>query len=540
MGKRQRDCAECGGPVGIIGRDLCCRCTARAKDAAAKQPCPDCSRSRVLVVETGRCVICSRRCAQCGHKVRFAEAVLCRGCQRKADLQARQQDCPRCGKPGYLRVDPGWCGHCSRPRPSKKPPRVCVACGVLRRHAGRGMCSRCWQRHPDRPHVAGEHLLARLADPPDWLPGLITCLADGYSPGRACVAVTELGRLLDDEHSNHPPSLLDRARRSGRSMGPLARSMQDFFTEHGLAMPTDHNERLAAGRRQRRIEAAPEPLRPAIAGFAEFMLTAKARARRAGTLPRSDSTIEAALAAVRDFASFLNSERGKQDWATVELGDVEAFLVSLPKSRQRRLTVLRQFFRFARSHRLVLVDPTKSLDRKEAKGFRGRTLTLEQQRRLFQRWTTDLLVHPHESLVGILALLHGASSREVRLLTCDDVDPLRQTVRLGERPHPVPMDPASWTIVQRCLAQRASWRTANPHVIVTKGTKAGRSPASVAYLSHVLDDCGFGPRMIRCTRLIDLVNTMDPKLVAAAFGMTAEAAMIYLADFVDPTRLPNP
>ncbi|GAA3139559.1 hypothetical protein GCM10020255_015710 [Rhodococcus baikonurensis] len=92
----------------------------------------------------------------------------------------------------------------------------------------------------------GEHLLARLADPPDWLPGLITCLADGYSPGRACVAVTELGRLLDDEHSNHPPSLLDRARRSGRSMGPLARSMQDFFTEHGLAMPTDHNERLAA------------------------------------------------------------------------------------------------------------------------------------------------------------------------------------------------------------------------------------------------------------------------------------------------------
>lgn len=46
--------------------------------------------------------------------------------------------------------------------------------------------------------------------------------------------------------------------------------------------------------------------------------------------------------------------------------------------------------------------------------------------------------------------------------------------------------------------------------------------------------------MIRCTRLVDLVNTMDPKLVAAAFGMTAEAAMIYLADFVDPTRLPNP
>ena len=101
------------------------------------------------------------------------------------------------------------------------------------------------------------------------------------------------------------------------------------------------------------------------------------------------------------------------------------------------------------------------------------------------------------------------------------------------------MDPASWSVLERCLAHRESWGTANPHVIVTKGTKAGRSPASVAYLSHVLDDCGFGPRMIRSTRLIDLVNTMDPKLVAAAFGMTPEATMIYLADYVDPTRLPD-
>jgi hypothetical protein len=33
---------------------------------------------------------------------------------------------------------------------------------------------------------------------------------------------------------------------------------------------------------------------------------------------------------------------------------------------------------------------------------------------------------------------------------------------------------------------------------------------------------------------------MDPKLVAVAFGMDPESAMIYLSDHVDPTRLPNP
>jgi hypothetical protein len=89
------------------------------------------------------------------------------------------------------------------------------------------------------------------------------------------------------------------------------------------------------------------------------------------------------------------------------------------------------------------------------------------------------------------------------------------------------------------LTHRAQWPTANPHVIVTKGTKAGRAAPSTAYLSHVLDPCGYSPRMIRNTRLVDLVNTMDAKLVAAAFGMTPEATMIYLADHIDATRLPT-
>ncbi|MGP4087839.1 hypothetical protein [Streptomyces sp. KR55] len=49
-------------------------------------------------------------------------------------------------------------------------------------------------------------------------------------------------------------------------------------------------------------------------------------------------------------------------------------------------------------------------------------------------------------------LLHGASSTEVRLLQITDIDPAAQTVRLGKRPHSIPLDPASWTVLQRCLA----------------------------------------------------------------------------------------
>jgi site-specific recombinase XerC len=399
------------------------------------------------------------------------------------------------------------------------------------------MCSRCWQRHPQRPFVQGEHLATRLDDPPAWLDEFVAQIAEVYSPSRACNVITALGRLLADEHPNHPQALLNRARRPGRSLGPVARSLEVFFTQRHLAMPTDHGEQLAAGRRRRRIDAVPATLRPAVASFAESLLTARARARRAGTLPRSDRTIDVALATLRDLALFLNHERGKQDWSTVDVDDIEEFLNLQPNNRPRRLTVLRQFFRFARTRRLVLINPTSGLARKQPKGFRGRTLTIDQQRLLFRRWTTDPTVHPHEALVGILALLHGASSRELQLLRCDTIDPRECTICLDGRPHPVPLDPASWAALTRCVAHRQSQHTRNPHVIVTKVTKTGREPASAAYLCHVLDACGLTPRTVRSTRLVDLVNTMDPKLVAVAFGMEPEAAMIYLADHVDPTRL---
>ena len=49
--------------------------------------------------------------------------------------------------------------------------------------------------------------------------------------------------------------------------------------------------------------------------------------------------------------------------------------------------------------------------------------------------------------------------------------------------------------------------------------------------------CGVPPRLLRCTRLANLVNTLDPK-PAAAFGMNPEAVMIYLADHVDVGQMP--
>ncbi|TMR07591.1 hypothetical protein ETD86_51435 [Nonomuraea turkmeniaca] len=56
--------------------------------------------------------------------------------------------------------------------------------------------------------------------------------------------------------------------------------------------------------------------------------------------------------------------RGKQDWALVDGHDIETFLAAQPKNRPRRLQIARQFFRFAKSHKMVLVDPTSKLSAK--------------------------------------------------------------------------------------------------------------------------------------------------------------------------------
>ena len=471
--------------------------------------------------------------------MRAKDSSICRPCERKTASQARKRTCPRCGREGFLREQTGWCGTCSRPGPGKDPPRICKSCGQLRRHAGLGLCSACLQRNPDRPFVTGANLAARLPEPPDWLADFVVYLAARHGPSRACQMLGALGRVLADDQSNLPPAVLARCRRPGRSIGSLARALEGFFVEHRMAMATDQAERLAAERRRRRLQATPEPLRPCVEAFASVLLRQRERARRAGTKPRTDHTIEVALAVVRDFAQHLHSHPHKTDWALVDVQDVEAFLNLQPRNRNRRLLVLQQFFRFARTNRTILIDPTRGQSAKGHKGFIGKTVSLQQQRQLFRRWTGDDTVHPHEALLGILALLHGASGQEVRLLRCTDIDIDLRAVRLGQRPRPVPLDPPTWRAIQRCLHHRQQQRTDNPHLVVTRGTKAGQRPASGAYFSHLLDACPVTAPALRSTRLIDLVNILDPKLTAAALGMTSEAMMIYLADRIDDSRLPE-
>ena len=535
---RLGDCVRCGGGIGRKGTDLCHRCRATDREAARRAACPSCGEFLRLLSETGRCARCSRTCIDCGHVLRFKTSIRCRDCRRRHDAAAAKKPCPRCGRPGFIRATTGWCGPCSRPAPAPLPALPCPVCGALVRKRGVLLCGPCWQKHPDRARNQAANLADALDDPPWWLGEFVEFAAERHCMGRACVMITAVGRLLRDGQATHPQALLERSRRPGRSAGALARTLEDFFVAHDLAFGLDQPARLAAGRRQRRVDGAPETLRPAVRLFCDHLVRSRERARRAGTHQQSDSTIDSALANVRDLARFLVDERAKTDWATVQPADVEAFLNGQPRNRRRRLSNARQFFRWARRNKLVLVDPTTAITLTPRPGFTGRTLTVAEQRRLFRRWTSGLPdVHPHEALAGLLAMLHALTNAELRALRVDGIDLAARTMRVGGRPHRLPLDPASVTAVEACLAHRAGLGTRNPHLIVTKTTRTRTTPASPAYLTHVLDPAAVRTKALRSTRLVDLLISLDPKIVAEALGMNADGLLAYLADGVDPDRL---
>lgn len=391
------------------------------------------------------------------------------------------------------------------------------------------MCGRCWQRHPDGPFIHAANLRSRLVHPPPWLDGFAAYVAARHCPARAIRLLGGLGRLVQGAPASNAQALLEASRRPGRSMGSLARALEAFLVDQGLARPLDQPERLAQGRRARRIEATPSPLRPGVAAFADHLLRQRQRALRAGTRPRSDITIEAHLATLRDLARFLVHELGITAWTAVDAADLEAFLALQPNNRSKRVGGLRAFFGWSRTGRLTLIDPSRNLRSATRRGFRGEVLDASRQRLLLQRWQTGAEVHPHESLVGVLALIHGASLEELRGLRLEDIDQSLRTLRLGKRAQRLPLDPASWAAVTRAVDHRATLRTFNPHLIVTKITATGVARPSVAYLAHILDPAGVRPRVLRSTRIADLVIRLDPKLVSTAFGMRPEGAAYYLA-----------
>lgn len=393
------------------------------------------------------------------------------------------------------------------------------------------------QHHPDAPFTSAANIVDRLETVPAWFDEFVEYVAARYSPRKASNRIVALGKLLQDEHPNEPTPLIERALAGNETARHLAAALEAFFTANNIALTTNTAERRAGVRRQRRVDATPEPFRLGLQSYMAWMLKNRERALRIGTKPRADTTIETTLSVLRNFAVFAVTTRGKSDWAHIDKTDIEAFLSAPSRDKPNRLHILRGFFRFARAQRLILIDPTKELTLRQPYGFRGQQLTLPEQRTLFRRWTTNTDIHPHEALYGLLALLHAVSRQEFQTLLLADIDYPSRSIRLGSRAVRTPLDPATWLVLERCLKHHAEMSTMNPHLIVTQGSKRGMGPASTGYFTRLLQGTGATARTLRSTRIVALTNSLDPKVAAEAFGMATNSMMPYLADRIDDPHL---
>ena len=141
--------------------------------------------------------------------------------------------------------------------------------------------------------------------------------------------------------------------------------------------------------------------------------------------------------------------------------------------------------------------------------------------------------HLRERVAGLLALVHGATSTQIRNLRVTDITADLSHLTFQRRPHPIPLDPPTADGINAALIARSKMRTENPHLLITKDSLMHATACSPYFMTHVLDSAGTTPAVLRYTRLADMAHALDPRLVAAAFGMTNGGASYYVRDAVD-------
>ncbi len=473
-------------------------------------------------------------CVDC-HQDPKVGSTRCRSCYDRRRRHGPRGTCTRCAKQRTIYDPAGRCDLCvylCRPQsPRLDPP--CAGCGQQRRHLALGRCSACYQKMPEGIWIYAAGLANRLdAGPPNWFDGFVGHIAERYSPSEARLRLRELSRLLPT--SPTAETLVAAARHPDGRVSPLSRALEEFFAAKGILKAIGDTETRATRRRARVISRVPVPLRPAVAAFSTDELANRDRAIKTGAKPRSDQTLLLHLDVIADFAQ---ATPKVTNWATVAEADIEAFLAHRSPANTHILGALHAFFGWARRTRQILIDPTRAIRSSRRRCFTGPIVDLNRQRELFTRWTTDPTITPNEATIGLLCLLHACSSDELRHITITDIDQGTHTLNIKGRPGAVPLDPATWTAIETTIRHRRTLHTANPHLLVNRRTKTTNQPASSTYPKDLLQPLGTTPQRLRCTRLAQLVTTVDPILVAELFGLTNSGVLYYLGDTVDDIRL---
>ena len=317
------------------------------------------------------------------------------------------------------------------------------------------MCLRCWTRSPTRPVTQAENLMAALDTPPPWLVRFAEFATERHCVARACLMVSAVGRLATDGQPAHPQAMLERSRRPGRSAGALARTLEEFLVGEHLAFGLDQDARLAHGRRQRRVDAVPSS--PSAGGR---------RVRRSsGPLPRASSTGRNPSPCGQHHRADPEHRPRPRPLRGRPSGPSTTGPPSMSAISKCSCGTIHQPAPPAASSPAVLrLGPQEQggSRRSHPGPARPASAAASPARRSASPSSAACsaagaptpAVHPHEALVGILALLHAASSLELRQLRVADFDPVRSQPAY-RAPTLDPTRPGQrLQRIQRCLEHR--------------------------------------------------------------------------------------
>jgi hypothetical protein len=143
----------------------------------------------------------------------------------------------------------------------------CLTCGQQRPNQARGQCSRCYQNDPALVRRCAERLAARLNPEPNWWIGFGEFLAERAAATRAVSILHRLATALDRIGTATPTAVLEAIRNPGPAVGELARALEAYFVESGLALALDTTAQAAAEPRSRRLAEITDQFRRLAAAF---------------------------------------------------------------------------------------------------------------------------------------------------------------------------------------------------------------------------------------------------------------------------------
>ncbi|MBQ1022815.1 hypothetical protein [Micromonospora sp. C95] len=447
---------------------------------------------------------------------------------RPSDVR-REGVCSGCSAAGIFAVQ-----RCRRCYDAADVTITCSRCGVETRTVpGRlRLCTDCHDHEPQRLWGwLGNRVSVRNGQLPTWF---FTAATEWVAMAHAKTVIRHLlliERLILTGICR-PDDLITTLRVEPGSRRTAA-MLGDFFTRHRVR--ADSTDTEVQSWRQGRLDRLPPRLRPAGRQFVDYLVVQQRRARLYGGASLSDTTIAHRINVLLQLADYLDA-RVIDDWAAVTAEDLEGFLTA---NAAQRIPALRAFFAFARRRKITLINPAADLRRSQRKGYAGLLIEPARQRQLLNRWRRED-TDPRERVVGLLCLLHAATNSDLRMLTLDDIDLDQATVRLRNRRHPVPLDPLTIDAIRSCLQQRSTTAPDNRFLLVTHQSRQHNKPCSIGFPVRILTTVSLTPQVLRQTRLSDLAQRADPRMLAAAIGITRKAALHYTIGNVHRAELAFP